>query len=145
MDPRVAKLKTPDECEIFAANCAERGQVDLAHQARRRSLALRAGQYGAGNLIEKECLEAIYAYEEALRLKHGKRVRANRTWQVIKSKGVIQAVDDIVSHDTTTVAFDMFEKMGLLECAFESVVLRHPNKFSSEALRKARARLKAYK
>jgi hypothetical protein len=142
MDPKVLRLSSPDECEIFAANAAERGRVDLAFQAKRRAIELRASDYGAKTRVEKECLEAVYAYEEALLLKHGKRVRAQRTWQVIESKGVIKAVDDMVSHADVTDGFRALEKMGLMECAFEAVVLRHPEHFSAKAVEHSQARLK---
>ena len=142
MDPRVERLSTPEECEIFAANAAERGRVDLSFQAKRRAIELRAAHYGAKTRVEKECLEAIYAYEETLLLKHGRRVRAQRTWQVIESKGVIQAVDDIVSHADVTDGFRALEKMGLMECAFEAVILRHPEHFSAKAVEHSKARLR---
>jgi len=141
MDPKVVRLSTPEECEIFAANAAERGRIDLSFQAKRRAIELRAAQYGAKTRVEKECLEAVYAYEEALNLKHGRRVRAQRTWQAIESKGIIQAVDDMVSHSDPTDGFRALEKMGLMECAFEAVVLRHPELFSAKAIQQSQARL----
>lgn len=141
MDPKFARLSTPQECEVFAANAAERGRVDLSFQAKRRAIELRAAQYGAKTSVEKECLEAVYAYEETLLLKHGRRVRAQRTWQVIEGNGVIQAVDDIVSHDDVTEGFRALEKMGLMQCAFEAVILRHPQFFSAKAIQHSKARL----
>ena len=40
MDPRVAKLKTPQECETFAKNARERGAPQLAEEARQPSSSL---------------------------------------------------------------------------------------------------------
>jgi hypothetical protein len=141
MDERILKLKTPKECEIFAANAAERGRIDLSFQARRRAVELRAAESGAKDTVEKECLEAVYAYEETLYLKHGKRIKASRTRKALQSKGIIQAVDDIVCHENPTAGFEALEKAGLLECAFEAVVLKHPKRFSEQALHNAQARL----
>lgn len=42
MDPRVAKLKTPKECETFAKNARERGGPQLADEARQRAVQIRA-------------------------------------------------------------------------------------------------------
>ena len=47
MDERVARLKSPEDCEQFAKNVEERGKPELALQARRRALELRAEQRGA--------------------------------------------------------------------------------------------------
>ena len=66
MDARVKKINTPEKCEIFAKNCIDRGREDLATQAKQRAVQLRAESYGAKTDVEKEALEAIYAYEEVL-------------------------------------------------------------------------------
>ena len=68
MDERVKKIATPEKCEIFAKNCIERGRPDLAAQAKERAVQLRAEEYGAESEAEKEALEAVYAYEEVLRV-----------------------------------------------------------------------------
>ena len=78
MDERVKKLKTVQECERFAKNATGKDRPDLAQMARRRALEIRAGEYGATTAAERECLEAIYAYEETLFEKHGKRILASR-------------------------------------------------------------------
>jgi hypothetical protein len=145
MDDRVLRLKTPQECELFAANAVERGRVDLAFQARRRGIELRGAEFSAKDNVERECIEAVLAYEETLYLKHGKRIKASRTRQVIENKGIIQAVDDIVCHETPTVGFEALEKAGLLDCAFEAVVLRQRKRFSAKAVRNAEERLKEHR
>ena len=81
MDERVARLKTPEECERFAKNAIERNRRDLADEARKRAVELRAMAYGAKSEAERECLEAIYAYEEVLTSRNGRRTHASRTWQ----------------------------------------------------------------
>ena len=54
MDERVARLKSPEDCEQFAKNVEERGKPKLAFQARRRALELRAEQRGAKTKVEQE-------------------------------------------------------------------------------------------
>ena len=87
----------------------------------------------------------MLAYEETLFLKHGKRIKAARTRQIVEAKGIIRAVDDIVSHEKPTVGFEALEKAGLLECAFEAVVLRHRDRFSAKAIRNSEERLKSFR
>src|SRR5438045_2272172 len=92
MDERVAKLTSPEDCERFAKNALDRDRQDLADQARKKAVELRAAAYGAKTEAERQCLEAIYAYEEVLAAKNGRRTRATRTWQMIERHGIIGAV-----------------------------------------------------
>jgi hypothetical protein len=45
MDPRVVRLKTPQECATFAKNASDRGFPLLAEQARQKAIQLRAEAY----------------------------------------------------------------------------------------------------
>ena len=141
MDPRVAKLKTPQECETFAKNARERGAPHLAEEARQRAVQLRAESHGAKTEVERECLEAVYAYEEVLSAQRGKRQRASRTWPMIQEHGILPAVERIVLKRTESVGYTALAEMGLKEFAFEAVILRHPENFSPEAVAPSRERL----
>jgi len=141
MDERVAKLKTPEECEQFAKNAIRLGRKDLADDARRRAVALRAAAYGAKSEAERQCLEAIYAYEEVLTAKNGRRTRANRTWQMIARHGILGAVERAVNRDAETVGYTALRDMGLQDYAFEAVVLRHPSLFSEQTVQRSKARI----
>lgn len=141
MDDRVKKLKTPKECEIFACNATKRGHPELATEARQRAIELRAAAYGATSDAERECLEAIYAYEEILFNKHGKRVKASRTWQMIKRRGVLAAIEQAVDRPEGTAAFVALQQAGLQAFAFEAVILRHPTLFSKGAVERSRQRM----
>ncbi|MFN3711975.1 MAG: hypothetical protein ACK4S8_15725, partial [Alishewanella aestuarii] len=88
MDDRVKKLDTPEKCASFAKNCIEHGREDLAQEAKERAVQLRAAAYGAETDAEREALEAVYAYEEVLSAKNGKKTRAGRTWQMIGRHGI---------------------------------------------------------
>ena len=141
MDPRVAKLKTPQDCETFAKNVRERGAPHLAEEARQRAVQIRAEAHGAKTEVERECLEAVYAYEEVLSAQRGKRQRAGRTWPMIQERGILPAVERIVLKRTESVGYTALAEMGLKEFAFEAVILRHPEHFSPEAVVRSRERL----
>lgn len=141
MDPRVARLKTIVECETFAQNARERGAPELADQARRRAVQLRAAAYGAVTEIERECLQAVYAYEEVLSAQKGRRQAASRTWPMIKRLGIIPAVERVVTKRELSSGFTALADMGLHDYAFEAVVLRHPESFSAEAVAISRERM----
>ena len=141
MDPRVLRLDTPEACERFAKNATERRRPDLANEARERAIHLRAAAFGPASDAEREALEAVYAYEEVLAKKNGKRTRASRTWQMIERHGIIEAVERAVNRPFETAGYTVLVEMGLLEYAFEAVILRHPARFSEAAVSISRQRM----
>ena len=141
MDPRVLKLDTPEACERFAKSATVRRRPDLANEARERAIHLRAAAFGTTSDAEREALEAVYAYEEVLAKKNGKRTRASRTWQMIERHGIIEAVERAVNRPSETAGYTALVEMGLLEYAFEAVILRHPALFSEAAVSISRQRM----
>jgi hypothetical protein len=113
MDARIAKLGPVEACETFERNAITRGREDLAIDARKRALEIRAHQYGTLSEPELECLKAIYPYEQVLTARHGKKTSASRTWQMIKRHGIIGAVDRAVSRREATTGYSALIDMGL--------------------------------
>ena len=100
--------------------------------------------HSAETQAEKEALRAVYAYEETLEKKRGKRVRATRTWQMIHRHGIIKAVERAVNRPDETQGYKSLAEMGMLDYAFENVVLRHPELFSSETVERAKRRVQSW-
>jgi hypothetical protein len=144
MDATIARLDTPERLEQFALN-VEATHPDKANAARRRAIELRAAAYGAQTDVERECLEAIYAYERAESQIRGKKFRAARTWPMIKRRGIIPAIEFVVTRPEETTGYPTLIEMGLQEKAFEAVVDRHPDSFSEEAVKASRERLRQWR
>jgi hypothetical protein len=144
MDERIKRLKTPADCEKFAKNAIRLGRPDLADETRIRAVELRANEYGANSQAEKECLQAIYAYEEVLTKKNGRRTRASRTWQMIKRHGILEAAERAVNREEPTIGYKALADIGMQEYLFEAVILRHPELFSEGAVQKSKDRLKEW-
>jgi hypothetical protein len=140
MDDIVHRLKTPVECERLAQNVQETDPA-MALRARRRAVELRAAAHGAKSIAEQEALRAVYAYEEALSVKKGRRARATRTWQMIKRHGVIGAVERAVNRKEETSGYKVLIEMGMQDFAFEAVIVRYPQLFTPEALARAKFRI----
>ena len=140
MHEAVRRLKTFAECEEFA-KLVERHDPELAIQARRKAVELRAAAHGAQTLVEKEIVRAVYAYEEAASAKKGRRTPATRTWQMIKRYGIIGAADRAVRRTKETAGYTILADVGMFDFAFEAVVLRYPDSFSPEAVARSRERL----
>ena len=141
MDEMVKRIKTPEKCDIFIKNALAKNNKDLANQARLRAVQLRAEEYGAKTIAEKEALEAVYAYETVLSEKNGKKTRASRTWQMIKRRGIIDAVERAVNRTVETQGYRALIEMGLEDFAFESVILRNPEAFSKSAIEISKKRI----
>jgi hypothetical protein len=142
MNDIISKLKTPAECANYEKNVLKHGRADLAIAARKRALELNAQKHGATTDVERECLEAVYAYERVLSEKHGRKTLAGRTWPMIKRHGILPAVERAVKRPVETAGYRALLEMGLEDYAFEAVILRHPSSFSLEAVQAAQARVK---
>jgi hypothetical protein len=140
LDSRVARLKTPEDCEQFAKN-VQAQHPDLAKAARRHGVELRSLHYGAKSEVEREALRCIYAFEEARSQETGRRARASRTWQSIVKHGIIPTVEKVVSRKAATEGYDALVKAGLEDFTFEAVVLKFQEYFSAEAIERAKGRL----
>lgn len=143
MDERITRLRTAEECEQFALNVATR-HPDLALLARRRAIELKAATFGAKTDAEREALVALVAYECVLSQRNGKKVRASRTWPMIKKYGIIGTVERVVSRDADPSGYTALAEMGLTDLAFEAVVLRHQSLFSKEAIAQSSQRLERW-
>lgn len=102
----------------------------------------RAANHAPTSEAERQCYEAVYAYEEALSKINGKTTRASRTWPMIEKKGVIAAVEGIVTRADETKAYRVLVEMDLEDMTFEAVILRHKEAFSAEAVAASERRLK---
>jgi hypothetical protein len=143
-DPHVAKLSTAEECEQFIENVREK-HPELVPQAKRRAVQLRAEKAGAKSEVEREALEAIYAYETVLSEHSGKKKRATRTWQMIKNHGIIGTIERAVNRPDDASGYTTLVSMGWEQLSFEAVVLRHREVFSPEIITRCKERLERYR
>ncbi|MFI0473738.1 hypothetical protein ACGLWX_13575 [Halomonas sp. HMF6819] len=117
----------------------------MAKEAKERAVQLRAEAYGAKSDAERKALEAVYAYEEVLSARNGRKTRAGRTWQMITRHGIIGAVERAVNRPTETQGYIALVEMGLEDYAFENVMLRHTDLFSDQAVKISRERIEQWK
>ncbi|PMO30781.1 hypothetical protein BCT12_18325 [Vibrio breoganii] len=141
MDSRVLRLKSVESCEKFKSNALRLGEAELAKQATLRAVEIRAALYGCETETERLAIEAVYAYEEVLSQRNGKRTRASRTWQMIERRGVIGAVETAVNRPDETQGYTALAEIGLEEYAFEAVILKFPELFSKAAVEKSQERM----
>jgi hypothetical protein len=140
---RITRLKTRDECDQFIKN-VEGTRPDLAQAARRRAVDLQvAADDAATSPVLRDIRGALYAYEEVLFLKHGKRLRANHTRRAFGNHGDIGAVERIVLKPDSEGLANM-EAASMFDWTFEAVVARNSEHFSEAANAAARAKLEQW-
>mgnify|MGYP001822138227 FL=1 len=133
MHELVLRIKDPELCYVFARNATDRGHPELALQAYRRAVDLRAEQQDAASEDERSALRAIYAYEEALSYSKGKRTRATGTWQLVNRHGVLAAlVKRLQSRDNEDV-LPVLQALGMEDYSFSAVHEAYPEAFSQLA------------
>jgi hypothetical protein len=143
MDEEIPTYTTPESYEQYALNVESKWPA-RAQEGRRRAVQLRAEARGAQTEVERKCLEAIFAYEWTLFKKHGKRQPASYTWRMVRERGIISAVEHVVSRDKETTGYRALVSEGMQEMAFEAVVVRYAEVFSAEAVAKSKKRLAAW-
>ncbi|WP_152530767.1 hypothetical protein [Paraburkholderia dilworthii] len=90
--------------------------------------------------LRRDIWSVVYAQEEALFVKHGKRLRAGNTRRVITNRGELGAVAFVVQKPGGE-GFELLHSLGLGDYTFEAVGLRHSEHFSSDIVEAARRKL----
>jgi hypothetical protein len=128
--------------ENFAVNAAKKGRNDLRDAALKRSWKLAGLNYS--DELDKDFHAMLAAYEHFLFLKHGKNIRAQRTWQKLANKGVIGCLTDWALDKSPTEGFLRLVEGGLAEFTGECVILRHADRFDPSIIVAAKTRLEEH-
>ncbi len=97
---------------------------------------------GESEGLRKAFDQAMKSYEAFLTRKNGKKTRASRTWQAVKSYGVKAAIVALVNRKDDPFGLIAFvRECGAAE-TFEAIVARFPEEFHDGVVLIARQRLK---
>ena len=124
------------------ANAVRLDEHALATQCKQRIFELAGGD--GNSEIEKRLFQALAAYEETLREKHGKAVRANYTKRKIKEKGVIKTLTDWALDTKVTPGFEALVSQGLEDFTGEKIVIDFADEFPNEVVEAARNKFKIF-
>jgi hypothetical protein len=133
MHELVLRIKEPELCYVFARNATRRGHPELALQAYRRAVDLRAEQHTEASAAELSALRAIYAYEEALSFNKGKRTRATGTWQLVNRYGLLPALSKRLQSRDHDEVLPVLKELGMEDYSFNAVFEAHPEAFDQMA------------
>ena len=130
MHDLVTRIKEPKLCYVFARNATRKGHPELALQALRHAVHLRAQEHEPEDEVELAALRSIYAYEEALSHIKGKRTRATGTWQLVNRHGLIAAVHKRLEARNNPQLEPALRELGLEDYSFEAVRETYPEAFA---------------
>jgi hypothetical protein len=133
MHELVVRIREPELCYVFARNAIQRGHPELALQAYRRAVDLRAESQGAESEAELAAYRAIYAYEEALSHRKGKRTRATGTWQMVKRHGLFEALAKRINAGGDDDTQDTLKELGMEDYRFTALRDAFPDAFDKMA------------
>ena len=121
MHELVLRIKKPELCYVFAENATKRGHDELALQAFRRAVDLRAEEHDGVTEDERLALKAFYAYEEALSWGQRKRKRATGTWQMVSKQGILPTLRKRMDSKHADEALDKLKALRLEDYSFGAV------------------------
>lgn len=133
MHELVKRITDPELCYVFAKNARRKGHPELAVQAYRRAVDLRAEQHEAASAAELSALRAIYAYEEALSYGKGKRTRATGTWQLVNRHGLLAAISKRLQSRDNDEVLPILKELGMEDYSFTAVHDAYPEAFGQMA------------
>lgn len=137
VDP--AKMTDAAAVRRLMVNAERLERPDIVKACQRRIFEL-AGE-NVGDPLEKRLWQMVAAYEEILFQKHGKAQQASYTRRKIKNKGVIATLTDWAKSPKLTPGFEALVANGLAEFTGEYVVIQFADRFPSEVVDAARAKL----
>ena len=139
MIPNPEEMTDPEAVRRLMANAERLGRVDIAEACKRRIYQL-SGTNEMGP-VERRLWQAVTAYEETLREKHGKAQQASYTRRKIRDKGPIQTLTDWAIADKVTPGFEALVNAGMAEFTGEYVVVEFADLFPDEVVKSAQKKL----
>jgi hypothetical protein len=137
----IAAYTDPADLRTLMLNAKRLGRDDVWREAFRRLCSLEGADQT--DPLHRDFYETLAAYEQLLTQKNGRATRAARTRLKLKTKGVVQCLEDWAISKAPTEGYELLVASGLTELTGERLVLKYPEKFSAEAIAAAKARLEA--
>ena len=94
--------------------------------------------------VERRLWQAVAAYEETLRDKHGRNQPAAYTRRKIAAKGAVQTLTDWALDPNVTPGFEALVAANAARFTGEYVVVEFADRFPPEAVTAARKKLQSY-
>lgn len=142
VDPDPNEMKDVEAVRRLLANAVRLKREDIANACRIRIYELFGRDYE--DPIERRLWQAVTAYEETLREKHGRKQQASYTRRKIAAKGALQTLTDWALDPKVTPGFEALVAANAAKFTGEYVVVEYAEKFPVEAVEAAKKKLRTY-
>lgn len=142
VDPDPTAIKDVEAVRRLLANAIRLKRQDIANACRIRIYELSGCDYE--DPIERRLWQAVSAYEETLREKHGRKQQASYTRRKIAAKGALQTLTDWALDPKVTPGFEALVAANAARFTGEYVVVEYADRFPAEAVQAAQNKLEAY-
>lgn len=140
LDP--ATMTDASSVRRLLANAVRLNEDSIAQACRKRLYELEIPE--VSDPIEQRLWQAVAAYEQTLREKHGRKQTAAYTRRKIAAKGAVQTLTDWALDKNATPGFEALVKSGSAEFTGEYVVVEFADRFPPEAVAAAKKKLIDY-
>ena len=137
LDPKT--MTDASSVRRLLANAVRLNEEHLADACRKRLYELETPE--ASDPVEKRLWQAVVAYEQTLREKHGRKQPAAYTRRKIAAKVAVQTLTDWALGKNVTPGFEALVKSGSAEFTGEYVVVEFADRFPPEAVAAAKKKL----
>ncbi|WP_289085118.1 hypothetical protein [uncultured Sulfitobacter sp.] len=141
-DPDPNAMRDVEAVRRLLTNAVRLKREDIANACRIRIYELSGCDYG--DPIERRLWQAVTAYEETLREKHGRKQQASYTRRKIAAKGALQTLTDWALDPKVTPGFEALVAADAAKFTGEYVVVEFAERFPAEAVQAAQSKLEAY-
>jgi hypothetical protein len=135
-------MNDPKRIKILMQNALTRGEEGLARLCMRRIFELGGAHHP--DAMTQRLWQVVTAYEETLRIKHGRAQRATKMRKQIETKGPIATLAALATDKVVTPGFIAVVESGMAEFTGEYVVLEYANRFDDAVVQAARTRLEGF-
>jgi hypothetical protein len=135
-------MKDVEAVRRLLANATRLKRDDIANACKTRIFELSGCDYA--DPIERRLWQAVSAYEETLREKHGRKQQASYTRRKIADKGALRTLTDWALDPKVTPGFEALVAANAARFTGEYVVVEFADRFPAEAVLAARSKLAAY-
>ena len=129
----------PGDLRTLMTNAKRLGRDDIWREAFQRLCSLEGADQAEP--LHRDFYRTLAAYEYLLSEKNGRATRASRTRLKLKSKGVVQCLEDWATSKAPTEGYELLMAHGMADLTGEQLVLRYRDQFSAEAVTAATARV----
>lgn len=137
LDPKT--MTDASSVRRLLANAVRLNEDHIAQACRKRLYDLETPE--VSDPVEKRLWQAVAAYEQTLREKHGRKQPAAYTRRKIAVKGAVQTLTDWALEKNVTPGFEALVSSGSAEFTGEYVVVEFSERFSPEAVTAAKKKL----